>query len=87
MSHASDPSMIIPVAPGLLGISHGSAAGSQSGPLEGSNSSVAEPSQAIVSTPDVDLVAPPAAKRDRRSQSHEDGIITHPPAEAAETTF
>ena len=83
-THASNTSMTVP---GLPGICHGSAAGSQSGPLGGSDTSVAKPSQAIISPTEADAAAPPAAKRDRSGPSPHDGIITHHAADIAETSL
>ena len=76
MESSSTTSMAVP---DLSGICYGSAAGSQSGP-HGSM-----PSQAAL--PVADLAAPPAAKRDRRSQSQEDGIITHHAAAIFDTSL
>ena len=66
MERASDVSLAIPSAPGLAGICHGSAAGSQSGTL-GDGASASMPSQADPAA----LADLPAAKREKKTLATE----------------
>ena len=65
-------------------VCHGSAAGSQPGPLGGNNSSVAKPSRAIVSPTETETAAHPAAKRTRSAGAE---IITQPVLESEDISL